>query len=123
MKKSVILSFAAMLAANSFTVADAEAGAESKCKACHNFTSAHKMGPGLAGVFGRSAGSTDFAGYSDSLKNGGWVWNEENLRIFLTDTKAGIKTLSGDDNAKTKMTMKVKEDNLDEVIAFLEGLK
>jgi cytochrome c len=123
MKIMLGVAVATALIMGTFTATDAMAGAEAKCKACHHFTSKHKVGPGLAGVFGRKAGSTDFRKYSKSMKNGGWVWNEENLRIFLTNTKEGIKKLTGDKNAKTKMSLKLKPAKVDEVIAFLKGLK
>jgi len=121
----IILSMAVMAAFlfGTFTATEAMAGAESKCKVCHNFTSKHKVGPGLLGVFGRKAGSTDFKKYSASMKKGGWIWDEANLRTFLTNTKKGIKTLTGDKKAKTKMKVKVKGARLDETIAFLKGLK
>jgi len=121
----IILSMAVMAAFlfGTFTATEAMAGAEAKCKACHNFTAKKKVGPGLLGVFGRQAGTADFKKYSASMKKGGWVWDEANLRTFLTDTKKGIKTLSGDNKAKTKMKVKVKDEKMDEIIAFLKGLK
>lgn len=123
MKKSITLTTTAFLAVIMFSVPSAEAEPEGACKACHNFTADHKMGPGLAGVFGRKAGSTDFAKYSASMKNGGWEWNRENLRTFLSNPKQGIKTLTGDDSAKTTMSYKVSSGKVDAVIDFLEGLK
>jgi len=121
----IILSMAVMVAflMGAFTTTEAMAGAEAKCKACHNFTAKKKVGPGLLGVFGRKAGIMPKMKYSAALKKGGWVWDEANLRTFLTDTKKGIKTLSGDKKAKTKMKIKVKGAKLDEVIAFLKQLK
>ncbi|MDX8403284.1 MAG: cytochrome C [Mariprofundaceae bacterium] len=113
----------AALIMGTFTATEAMAGAEAKCKACHHFSAKHKVGPGLKGVFGRKAGSTDFGKYSASMKKGGWVWNEKNLRIFLTNTKKGIKKLTGDKGAKSKMNMKIKGAKLDAVIGFLKGLK
>jgi len=119
-----MFAIAMVMAINVATVQNAVAGMEKKCKACHSFDAKHKVGPSLAGVFGRKAGSTDFSKYSASLKNGGWVWNEENLRKFLYNSKTAIKELTGDDGAKTKMPpQKLKGAKLDEVIAFLKGLK
>lgn len=56
-------------------------------------------------------------------EKGGWVWNEENLRTYLSNTKKGIKKITGDDGAKTKMAFKVKAGQMDEIISFLKGLK
>ncbi|MDQ6981681.1 MAG: c-type cytochrome [Mariprofundus sp.] len=121
--KMAAMAFMAAFLIGTFTATEAMAGAEAKCKACHNFTAKKKVGPGLKGVFGREAGTADFKKYSASMKKGGWVWDEKNLRTFLTNTKKGIKTLTGDKKAKTKMKIKVKGDRLDEVIAFLKELK
>ena len=55
------------------------------------------------------------------MKGGSWVWDEANLRTFLTNTKTGIKALTGDDGAKTSMKFKMKGKKLDEVIAFLKA--
>ncbi len=123
MNKTIIYTIGTMFMLTVFAVSNAQAGAEAVCKACHHFDGKHKTGPGLAGVFGREAGKTDFGKYSASMKKGGWVWNEENLRVFLANTKEGIKTLTGDDSAKSKMTIKVKGEKLDAVIEFLKGLK
>jgi cytochrome c len=121
MKKIMMLTVAAVMVMGVTVIPEAQAGAEARCKACHDLTGAkHKTGPSLAGVFGRDAGSTDFKKYSDSMKKGGWKWDEANLRTYLTNTKKGIVALAGD-GAKTKMKFKMKGAKLDEVVAFLKG--
>ena len=99
-------------------------GKEKKCAACHNFDASHKVGPGLAGIVGKAAGSSDFEIYGSDLKAGGWNWDEANLRAWMCDSKGAIADLSGNAKAKTKMaSQKVcKSDDQDEVIAFLKGL-
>ncbi|MDX8412282.1 MAG: c-type cytochrome [Mariprofundaceae bacterium] len=122
MKKIIMIAAAAAMIAG-FTASTAYAGAEAKCKACHDFGSKHKVGPSLAGVFGRDAGSTDFAKYGASLKKGGWKWDEANLRKWIENSKKAIKELSGDAGAKTKMPpQKLTGKKADDVIAFLKGL-
>jgi cytochrome c len=118
-----MLTVAAIMVMGVAVIPEAQAGAEGRCKACHDLTGGkHKVGPSLKGVFGRKAGSTDFKKYSASMKKGGWTWDEANLRTFLTNTKKGIVTLAGD-GAKTKMKFKLKGKKLDAVIAFLKSNK
>ena len=122
MKKIMMLTVAAIMAMGVTAIPDAHAaGAEKKCKACHDLTGPrHKVGPSLKGVLGRAAGSTDFKKYSASMKKGGWTWDEANIRTFIADTKKGIVVLAGD-GAKTKMKLKLKPAQIDEVIAFLKS--
>ncbi len=121
MKKIMMLTVAAVMAMGTAVIPEAQAGAEGRCKACHDLTGPkHKTGPSLKGVFGRDAGATDFKKYSATMKKGGWKWDEANLRTYLTNTKKGIKTLAGDD-AKTKMSFKLKGKKLDDVIAYFKG--
>ena len=124
MKTIIKAASVAAIAASALMGMNAQAGIEAKCKACHDFGSANKVGPGLAGIMGKKAGSTDFGKYSKSLKAGGWTWDEANMRLWLYDSKKAIKELSGDSGAKTTMPpMKLKGDKLDQVIEFLNGLK
>ncbi len=114
---------AAIIAASAFMGMNANAGVEAKCKACHDFGTANRVGPGLAGIMGKKAGTSNFGKYSKSLKNGGWTWDEANMRLWLGDGKKAIKELTGDPKAKTTMpSMKLKGEKLDQVIEFLKGL-
>ena len=120
MKKIMMLTVAAVMAMGVTVIPEAQAGAEGRCKACHDLSGPkHKTGPSLKGIFNRKAGSTDYSKYK-SMKDGNWVWDEANLRTFLTDTKTGIVALAGD-GAKTSMKFKLKGKKLDEVIAFLKA--
>ncbi len=122
MKKIMMLTVAAVMVMGVTVIPEAQAGAEGRCKACHDLTGPkHKVGPSLAGLMGREAGSTDFKKYGADLKKGGWKWDEASLRTFLTNTKTGIKTLTGNDSAKTKMKFKMKGKKLDAVIAYFKG--
>lgn len=112
----------AAIAAGALIGTNAYAGAESRCKVCHDFGTTDKVGPHLKGVVGRKAGSTGF-NYSKSLKDGGWVWDDAHLDKWLVDSKAAIKEFTGDPNAKTKMPPQhLKPEQVQEVIKFLKGL-
>lgn len=55
-----------------------------KCQACHVVASGAKtaMGPNLAGIAGRAAGSAPFS-YSPAMKNANIVWTKANLDKYL----------------------------------------
>lgn len=63
-----------------------------QCAACHTLRPGeHLIGPSLAGVWGRKAGTLEGYGrYSDALKNARLVWNEETLDQFLEDPQRFI---------------------------------
>lgn len=72
-------------------VASARAGQalfEGQCAGCHGIDTA-KVGPPLAGVFGRAAGAASGYPYSLALAQSGLVWTEETLDRWL----AGPETL------------------------------
>jgi len=124
MKKILMIAATSAFLVSGLAATEAMAGAEKKCKSCHNFSAKHKTGPGLKGVVGRDAGSTDFKKYSKSLKAGGWTWDEEHLRAWMCNSKEAIKEFTGDKKAKTKMAkQKVCDaERQDEIIAFLKTL-
>jgi len=125
--KSIITAVAVFtLLMTGFAAGEAVAAPESKCKSCHTFDQGgkHKVGPNLFGIVGSKAGSTDFAKYGASLKDGDWVWDEENLKAWVCDSKAAIKELSGDAGAKTKMgSQRMCGDDAVAVVNFLKTLK
>lgn len=87
-----------------------------KCKACHSLkVGKNKIGPSLAGVFGRAAGTAEgFKKYSKAMKESGITWDEESLKTFITKPK---KMVPG-----TKMTFGGvrKEGDRDNLIAYLK---
>ena len=126
MKKTMMIAASAAFVMASFamTPVAAQAAAWGKCKACHNFSEKHKVGPGLKGVIGREAGKSGFKKHSKALKNANWTWTEENLREWMCNSKEAVKKLSGDDHAKTKMPPQKICDaaKQDEVLAKLKSI-
>jgi len=120
-KTMMVVSMAAIAVVGLSTVA--EAGAEGKCKACHNFTAENKVGPGLAGVVGRAAGKHEGFKYGNSLANANWNWDETHLREWMCNSKDAIKKFTGDSAAKTKMPPQKVCDaaKQDELLSFLKG--
>jgi cytochrome c len=63
-----------------------------RCYACHSLEAGEtKIGPSLAGLFGRRAGSAEgFKQYSKAMANSEVVWGEETLNEFLANPKKFI---------------------------------
>lgn len=89
-----------------------------RCQACHVANSdQNRVGPGLKGLFGRTAGTHEGFNYSDAMKEKGQeglVWNDETLGKYLEDPKSYIP--------KNKMAFPglKKEDEREDVIAYLK---
>lgn len=112
------LSIAVTIALSSGTALaenDGETLFNKKCGTCHSLTpGVNKVGPSLAGVIGRRAGSTDFANYK-ALQGANFTWNLKNINEWISDPKKFI-------GKPTAMTVKVKKD--DEraaIIAYITG--
>ncbi len=81
-------------AASGARAADAARGEQifRKCATCHTTETGgrNRVGPRLAGLFGRTAGSVADFRYTDELKNSGIVWNEATLDAFLKDSEGFV---------------------------------
>jgi len=98
--------------------AGAAPAAFTQCRACH-LTEAGKtlIGPSLAGVVGRKAGTLPGFAYSDQLKAAGPTWDDATLDTWLTSPS---KMVPG-----TKMTFAGLSDPAQRkaVIEYLKTLK
>ena len=99
---------------------DAAAGQQvfaSRCSVCHTTEpSANKVGPSLAGVFGRKSGTEAGFDYSPALKAAAITWDEKTLDQFIQNPGADVHG--------TKMFVSVPgNDDRQNVIAYLKTLK
>jgi nitrite reductase (NO-forming) len=95
---------------------DAAAGRQvfRKCQACHSLEPGKNvLGPSLAGVMGRKAGSVEGYNYSPAMKQANLVWDQKTLDGYLADPG---KTIPG--NKMPFPGLKTDHDRAD-VIAFL----
>ena len=93
-----------------------------KCKACHSIKAGkHKIGPSLAGVIGRKAGTAKGFKRYKGLKGADWTWDEATLDEYLTNPKLFVKSRN---KRKSAMMLKLKKKrDRDNVIAYLKTLK
>ncbi len=85
-----------------------------KCQACHSMEPGKNiLGPSLAGIIGRKAGSEPGYSYSPALKQADIVWDARNLDAYLADP---ARTVPG--NKMPFPGLKTENDRKD-IIAFL----
>lgn len=86
------------------------------CAACHEVTPGLAgVGPNLAGVVGRKAGSSDFD-YSPAMKGSGLTWTPDQLQAYLVDPAKVVPGTKMDFDGATDADAKV-------IVAYLASLK
>lgn len=108
----------ALAFASGATAQDAAKGKKvfNKCKACHSMQAGkRKIGPDLANLIGRKAGTVKGFRYSKAMKKSGITWDEKTLDKYLTKPRKFVK---GTKMAFPGLRKKADRDNL---IAFLKA--
>jgi cytochrome c len=87
------------------------------CLACHTVDGTGGLGPSLAGVVGRTAGSVPSFRYSRAMRNAKIVWDERTLDAYLADPQ---KVIPGNAMPFAGMVDRRKRSA---VIEYLKNLK
>jgi cytochrome c len=118
---SIMLVFTGVLAMPLTAYAQGDAAAGEKifahCAACHSSKPGeNKIGPSLAGVFGRKSGTEPGYSYSSAMKGLNVTWDEKTLDEYLQGPSKFVRG--------TKMIYSVpNEKDRQDVIAYLKTLK
>ena len=120
--RSSLCAMAALVLGSSTGLAagDAAAGQQlfaSHCGICHaTQPGVNKIGPSLAGVFGRKSGTEAGFNYSPALKAAAITWDDKELDKFLQNPAADVHG--------TRMVVSVPgNDDRQNIIAYLKTLK
>src|SRR5215472_3108838 len=89
---SAVLGAALLLVAGTAAAADAEHGKAlfQTCAACHT-DRPDALGPSLKGVVGRKSAALEDFRYSNPMKRANLVWDEANLRAYISDPQSKVK--------------------------------
>ena len=87
------------------------------CAACHTKDHNNRVGPGLQGIIGRTAGTAPGFRYSRAMKQAGIVWDEKSLDAYIA---APQKVVPG--NTMPYAGLKNDKDRAD-LVAYLGTLK
>ena len=106
------------LSVGAAAAADAEHGKAlfQTCAACHT-DRPDALGPSLKGVVGRKSATLEDFRYSNPMKRANLVWDEDNLRAYISDPQAKVKG--------NRMPYGGVSDpkDVDDIIAYLKVLK
>lgn len=100
------------------STADAKPAAFAQCATCHAVEKGKNgVGPSLAGIVGRKAGTVAGFAYTDANRNSGLTWDETTLDTYLTNP---MKMVPGTSMTYAGMPDAAKRKDL---IDYLKTLK
>lgn len=108
----------ATLAGPALAAGDAKEGEKvfAKCRACHSLDAGKNgVGPSLAGVMGRKAGSIQGYTYSKAMAERGIVWDAKAMASYVSDPKGFIP------GNKMVFPGIKKDSEIENLLAFLAG--
>jgi cytochrome c len=111
----VLTALPAVSSAQMQQAADGEQLFRTRCGTCHTLAPGqNRVGPSLAGVIGRTAGTLEGARYSPSLRQSGIVWSSETIDKYLANPRQLVPG--------TTMTVGLRApEERAAVIAYLHG--
>ena len=118
----VLTATIALASSSAFADGDAKKGKKvfKKCKSCHSMeVDKHKIGPSLAGIIGRKAGTANGFKKYKALKGADFSWDEENISEFVQNQKKFLK--SKGQSTKIAMRVKIKAKDVNNLIAYLKS--
>ncbi len=87
------------------------------CRTCHATKAGdNRLGPSLAGLIGRKAGSVEGFNYSPAMKSAGITWDEKTLDAFIANPDAVVPG-----NTMKPYTGMTSAEDRSTIVSFLRG--
>jgi len=97
---------------------DPQMAFNNSCRTCHSMKEGdNRLGPSLAGVIGRKAGTLPGYAYSPSMQNSGITWDEASLDKFIANPD---EVVGG--NKMKPFTGIADAGQRKEIVAFLKSI-
>jgi len=97
---------------------DPQMAFNNSCRTCHSMKEGdNRLGPSLAGVIGRKAGTLPGYAYSPSMQNSGITWDEASLDEFIANPD---EVVGG--NKMKPFTGIADAGQRKEIVAFLKSI-